>query len=140
MKKTITVVLCIALIMIPLVCFADGTNTASTNDITLSNTTTEGELVQIQENSKNKMAEYEAAYGSRAYGITAYILNGIRIYSIPLCFLGIAIGAIYQYVLGIRKLDVRDKGLNLIIAFITILVICQVLPLVFAIVVKSWRG
>ncbi len=25
-------------------------------------------------------------------------------------FLGIAIGSIYQYVIGIRKLDVRDKG------------------------------
>ena len=29
---------------------------------------------------------------------------------------------------------------GLIIAFITILVICQVLPLIFAIVVKGWRG
>lgn len=140
MKKTIAVILCLALIMIPLLCFAAENNTVTTNDITLSNKTTEGELVQIQEKNKDKLAEYEAAYGSKTYGMTAYILNGIRIYSIPLCFLGIAIGAIYQYVLGIRKLDVRDKGLNLIITFITILVICQILPLVFAIIVKSWRG
>ena len=80
MKKTVAVIICLALIMIPLVCFAVDTNAQSTNDITLSNTTTQGELVQIQEKSKNKLAEYEAAYGSKSYGLTAYILNGIRIY------------------------------------------------------------
>lgn len=72
--------------------------------------------------------------------MAAYLLNIIRIYSIPCCFIGIAVGAVYQYVIGIRKLDTRDKGFSLIIAFITILVIAQVLPLVFAIVVKGWRG
>ena len=57
-----------------------------------------------------------------------------------ICFIGIAIGSIYQYVLGIRKLDVRDRGFMLIITFVTILLICQVLPLIFAIVVTGWRG
>ena len=28
------------------------------------------------------------------------------------CFVGIAVGAIYQYVIGIRKLDIRDRGFN----------------------------
>ena len=72
--------------------------------------------------------------------MTAYILNKVRLFSIPSCFVGIAIAAIYQYVIGVRKIDVRDRGLQLMIAFITIGVICQVLPLIFAIVVKSWRG
>ena len=67
-------------------------------------------------------------------------LNIIRIYSIPFCFLGIAISAIYQYVIGIRKLDTQEKGLVTMISFITILVICQILPLAFAIVVKFGRG
>ena len=44
------------------------------------------------------------------------------------------------FVIGIRKLDVRDKGFALMIASVTLVVICQVLPLVFAIVVKGWRG
>ena len=72
--------------------------------------------------------------------MTAYILNKVRIYSIPFCFIGIAVGAIYQYVIGIRRLDVRDKGFLVSIAFVTIAVICQVLPLIFAIVVKGWRS
>lgn len=98
------------------------------------------ELVEMKESTKQKMDEYIEKYGSSAYGVAAYILNGVRIYSIPFCFVGIAIGSIYQYVIGIRKLDVRDKGFALIITFVTILLICQVLPLVFAVVVNGWRG
>jgi len=67
-------------------------------------------------------------------------LSKIRVYSIPFGFVAIIIAAIYQYIIGIKKLDVRDKGFALMIASVTIVVICQVLPLVFAIVVKGWRG
>ena len=98
------------------------------------------EIVDIKSKAENELEEYEELYGSKTYGYTAYVLNKLRIFSIPLCFLGIAIGSIYQYVLGIRKMDVRDKGFGLIIGFVTVLVICQILPLVFAIVVQGWRG
>ena len=98
------------------------------------------ELIEIKESTKDKLNEYIEKYGSTPYGVVAYVLNALRIYSIPFCFIGIAIGSIYQYVIGIRKLDVRDKGFALIITFVTILLICQVLPLVFAIVVNGWRG
>ena len=104
------------------------------------NSTQATELVEIKETTKGKIAEYIAKYGSTPFGVAAYILNVVRIYSIPFCFVGIAVGSIYQYVLGIRKLDVRDKGFFLIITFVTILLICQVLPLIFAVVVNGWRG
>ena len=98
-----------------------------------------GQLVQIKENSEKKLEDYKEEYGSDAYGIAAYILNAVRIYSIPVCFVGIAIGGIYQ-VIGIRKLDERDRGFGIVIGCITVLVITQLLPLIFAIVVKGWRG
>ena len=98
------------------------------------------ELLNIKESANNKLAEYADKYGSKTYGLVAWILNGLRIYSIPFCFIGIAVGSIYQYVIGIRRLDTRDKGFALIITFVTILLICQVLPLIFAIVVNGWRG
>ena len=98
-----------------------------------------GQLVQIKENSEKKLEDYKEEYGSDAYGIAAYILNIVRIYSIPVCFIGIAIGGIYQ-VIGIRKLDERDRGFGIMIGCITVLVITQLLPLIFAIVVKGWRG
>ena len=103
-------------------------------------TQNESQLIEIKENAAKTLEEYRQKYGSDAYGLTAYILNIVRIYSIPFCFLGIAVSAIYQYVIGIRKLDTQEKGLHMMIAFITILVICQILPLAFAIVVKFGRG
>jgi len=98
------------------------------------------EIVDMKSKAENELDKYEELYGSKTYGYTAYVLNKLRIFSIPLCFLGIAVGSIYQYVLGIRKMDVRDKGFGLIIGFVTVLVICQILPLIFAIVVQGWRG
>ncbi len=97
-------------------------------------------LKEAKENVSDKLKKYVDDYGSYPYGVAAYILNTIRIYSIPFCFVGIVVGSIYQYMLGIRKLDIRDKGFALVVTFVTILLICQVLPLIFAIVVNGWRG
>ena len=97
-------------------------------------------IIEIKENAMNSLEDYKQKYGSDAYGFVAYILNLVRIYSIPLCFLGIAIGAIHQYVIGIRKLDTLEKGMALIVSFVTILIICQILPLAFAVFVKFGRG
>lgn len=133
MKKiAITVILLLAMVIL-------GCNQvyATENAIDLQN---ESQLIEIKENAAKTLDEYKQKYGSDAYGLTAYILNILRVYSIPFCFLGIAISAIYQYVIGIRKLDTQEKGLHMMVAFITILVICQILPLAFAIVVKFGRG
>lgn len=102
--------------------------------------TVSGKLIKIKDKELKTIDEYKEAYGSDSYGLTAYLLNQIRIYSIPFGFVAIIVAAIYQYVIGIRKLDVRDKGFALMIASVTLVAICQVLPLVFAIVVKGWRG
>jgi hypothetical protein len=112
---------------------------ASTGEEVL-NSDQAAEIVNMKESSKAKVQDYIEKYGSTPYGVAAYILNILRIYSIPCCFIGIAIGSVYQYVIGIRKLDTRDKGFALIVTFVTILLICQVLPLIFAIVVNFWRG
>ena len=101
---------------------------------------TAGKLIEIREKELNTLEEYREVYGSDAYGLTAFLLNKIRIYSIPFGFVAIVIAAINQYIIGIKKLDVRDKGFALMITSVTLVVICQVLPLVFAIVVKGWRG
>ena len=130
------IMLTVGMLCIPQDVYATADN--STNALTAEQTS--GELTDIKERAAQELKDYTERYGSDTYGLTAYILNKVRIYSIPFCFIWIAIGAIYQYVIGIRKLDLRDKGFNLVIAFVTILIICQVLPLIFAIVVKGWRG
>lgn len=136
MRKLITVFFIIISIMSISSVYA--TNTNVENEI-ISNQT-KSQLVEIKEKELKSMEDYKKAYGSDTYGLVAYILDKVRIYSIPLAFLGIAISAIYQYVIGIRKLDVRDKGFNAMIGIVTMLIISQVLPLIFAIVVKGWRG
>ena len=100
----------------------------------------ESQLVEIKEHESKTIEDYQARYGSEAYGTVAYILNLVRIWSIPLCFLGIAIGAVHKSILGIRKLDTLEKGRGMVVMFVTILIICQVLPLAFALVVKFGRG
>ena len=131
--------LCVAIVITMIVILSLGTVYA-VEEKNILETNTTSEIIEMRDETKTKIDEYTRKYGSESYGMTAYILNVVRIYSIPLCFVGIAVGALYQYVLGTRRLDMKQKGFGLIIAFITILVICQVLPLIFAIVVKGWRG
>lgn len=106
----------------------------------LLNSDTTGKLIEIKEKSSKELDDYVEAYGDETYGFTAYILNKVRFFSIPLCFLGIAVGAIYQYVIGIRNMGTRYKGFFAVIAFVTILIICQVLPFIFVVVVKFGRS
>ena len=116
------------------------TSVYAANQVTEMAQSTTGKIIEIKDRELKTLEEYKEAYGSDAYGLTAFLLSKIRVYSIPFGFVAIIIAAIYQYIIGIKKLDVRDKGFALMIASVTIVVICQVLPLVFAIVVKGWRG
>ena len=100
---------------------------------------TESTIVQLKEKEMKSLEDYKERYGSDSYGLTAYILHKIQVYSIPFCFLGILVGGIWNYVLGIRHLEAQEKGLAMMVSFVTLTIICQVLPLVFTIVVKFRR-
>lgn len=136
MKKAVVI---IGIIAILLGMFMFQTKVYAADEKVLDNKI-ESQLVQIKEEAANSLEDYKVKYGSDAYGLVAYILNLVRIYSIPFCFLGIAIGAIHRYIIGIRKLDTLEKGMGLMVTFITILIICQILPLAFAVFVKFGRG
>ena len=133
MKKVIAIISILFLLMGCTSVYA----TSQVNEVAQSTT---GKIIEIKDKELKTLEEYKEAYGSDAYGLTAFLLNKIRVYSIPFGFVAIIIAAIYQYIIWLKKLDVRDKGFALMIASVTIVVICQVLPLVFAIVVKGWRG
>lgn len=135
MKKTVIIFMILTVIMGIFLC---------TNKIYAENKAidegTESKIIEIKNNTAKSLDDYKIKYGSEAYGTVAYILNIVRIYSIPLCFLGIAFGAIHRYILGIRRLDTLEKGMALIVTFVTLLIICQILPLAFAVFVKFGRG
>ncbi len=136
MKKTLKIIMATLVVFLGIFAF---TNNVYAAEKAIDNKT-ESQLVEIKETQTKSLEDYKQKYGSDAYGIVAYILNIVRIYSIPFCFLGIAIGAIHQYVIGIRKLDTLEKGMGLIVTFVTLLIICQILPLAFAMFVKFGRG
>lgn len=138
MKKVLSFIAIILMLTLTVITpvYADTEILDKNNEVLESNNASD--FYKIKEDAGGRIEQYSEKYGSKAYGITALILDTVRIYSIPFCLLGITVGAIYQYIIGIRRLDIRDKGFNLIIAFVTILVIAQVLPLVFTIVTKGW--
>ena len=139
MKKVIALFMLIMCVFGCMAIYASNAVPASNTQADLTGNATVN-LVKLKDNQLKTLQDYQAAYGNDTYGFAAYALNIIRIYSIPFGFVGIAISGIYRYVIGIRKLDVRYKGFGAMIGIITVMVICQVLPLVFAIVVKGWRG
>ena len=136
MKKVTRVILIVFFV----ICSLFTTVYAASNETskeTLKNDSSTHTLLEMKKHEEATIDNLTEQYGSRTYGVTAYILDRVRIYSIPCVFLGIAISAVYQYVIGLKRLDARNIGFNGMIAIITIGIICQVLPIIFAIVVTS---
>jgi len=133
MKKAVTMIL-IIFIMSFISLFSVSFATA----INITDTNTTSKIIETKNSMANAVDQYITNYGSESYGWTAYTLHVISIYSIPVCFLGIIVGALFQYVIGVRRLDMRHRGSRMMMAFITLLVVAQVLPLIFALVVRGW--
>lgn len=137
--KKLPIIIMTILLFSSITIYAVENNTVQNNTDanTLTQESSATTLINIKEEQLSSIEDYKAKYGSDTYGIVAYILHLVQVYSIPLGLVGIAICAIYEYVIGLKRLDIRDKGFNTMIAVITIIIICQILPLVFAVVVKS---
>lgn len=135
MKKIIAIVFIVLVIFGTVSVYA-----TSEKNNTLQAETVTSNLIELKDKALKTLEDYQVAYGNDTYGLVAYFLNIVRIYSIPFGFVGIVIAAIYRYVIGVRKLDIQDKGFGVLVGIITVMVICQVLPLIFAIVVRGWRG
>ena len=139
MKKILTIVMVVLLLVII------GINVLTTNVYAdedkgiIDEVTEQGSLIKLKENQAKTLEEYKTKYGSDSYGLTAYILHVVQVNSIPFCFLGIIISIIYKVMIGARHLENAEKGLGMIVAVVTLTIICQVLPLVFALVVKLGR-
>ena len=137
MKKILTIVTIIVVIFGIIFCIMP--NKVYAEDLVQEVQREQGSLLKLKENQAKSLEEYKAKYGSDSYGLTAYILHVVQIYSIPFCFLGIIISIIYKVIIGSRHLENAEKGLGMIVAVVTLTIICQVLPLVFALVVKIGR-
>ena len=135
LKKTIVLLITI----LALFCITSLYNNSYAAVEDVINNKTESNLVRLKDKELKSIEDYKRTYGSDSYGVTAYILHKVQVYSIPFSILGILIGAVYDYIIGVRHLETKEKGKALMIMFVTIGVIFQVLPLVFTIVVKFGR-
>lgn len=133
MKTDILIIIVIFLI-IEFNLFFDIKVYAKNNDILNNNA--QSELVRLKNKELKSLEHYEETYHSKTYGLTAYLLHKVQIYSIPFCFLGILAGYTTKEVLGARHYESEDKGNAFMVFIITIFLICQVLPLVFSIIIK----
>lgn len=138
MKKNITVIMVTIMMVVGFFCINKSYAVANNIEQVMPKET-ESTIVQLKEKEMKSLEDYKERYGSDSYGLTAYILHKIQVYSIPFCFLGILVGGIWNYVLGIRHLEAQEKGLAMMVSFVTLTIICQVLPLVFTIIVKFRR-
>ena len=81
MKKKIATAIIIVILTLGFLTIATyATNTVS-NDIDLKNDSTVN-LVQIKDKELETLQDYQESYGDATYGLVAYILNIIRLYSI----------------------------------------------------------
>lgn len=151
-KNRINVIFLAILVMINVLCAsAYATEIAENGEpVTVSasgeNTTSEdsGELnsasKKILENTSRKdkrIAELSDKYNDKVYGTVAYYLEVAQKYSLPICFIGITMGAFNFLIIGNKKLDKKEQGFGWIVGFTIGLVVFNVLPLVFALFVAG---
>lgn len=87
---------------------------------------------------EEKIAYYtEKCGGSSLNGNVLYYLYEFQKYSIPVCFIGLVIASLNFFIIGNKKLDKREQGFSMLIAFGLGLIVFQVLPLLFAIIVAG---
>ena len=87
MKKigiVLAIILCVFSSTVVLATNTKQTKTTYNNQVVQSETV--NQLVEMKDSEKKTLEDYQKAYGSETYGLTAYILNKVQVLSIPFCF------------------------------------------------------
>lgn len=89
--------------------------------------------------TKEEKIEYytEKCGGNITNGTVLYYLHLIQQYSIPVCFILLVIASLNFFIIGNKKLDKREQGFSMLIGAGLGLIVFQVLPLLFAIIVAG---
>lgn len=93
------------------------------------------EIINNVTENERKRAEYIDEYNDKLLGTVAYGLYMLQKYSWPICFIGITIGSFNFLILGNKKLDKKEQGFGWIVGFTMALVVFNVLPLIYAVLV-----
>ena len=89
--------------------------------------------------TKDEKIQYysEKLGGNNTNGTVLYYLYEIQKYSVPVCFIFLVIASLNFFIIGNKKLDKREQGFGMLIAAGLGLIVFQVLPLLFAIIVAG---
>lgn len=79
----------------------------------------------------------EKCGGDKNLGTVLYYLEIVQKYSVPVCFIGLTIASLNFFIIGNKKLEKREQGFSMLIMFGLGLIMFQVLPLLFAIIVAG---
>ncbi len=94
-------------------------------------------LINNQTKKDRRIAELTDKYNDSVYGHVAYYLEFAQKYSLPICFIGITMGAFNFLIIGNKKLDKKEQGFGWIVGFTIGLVVFNVIPLIFALFVAG---
>lgn len=87
--------------------------------------------------SERKKAYYIDKYNDDFFGTIAYGLDWLRIYSLPVIFIIMIIGSFNFLIIGNKKLDKKEQGYSMIVFSVIALVVFNVLPLLYAVLVAG---
>lgn len=79
----------------------------------------------------------EKCGGNKTNGTVLYWLKQVQKYSVPVCFIGLVIASLNFFIIGNKKLDKKEQGFSMLITFGLGLIVFQILPLLFAIIVAG---
>ena len=114
----------------------DSKSSSIKEEIAQSSNASETTLENLK-SKEEKIAYYTEKYGDATEGQVAYWLSVAQKYSIPIFFVLLIWGAFNCFIVGNKKLQKREQGFSMIIASILGLVVFQVVPLIYAIVVAG---
>lgn len=111
------------------------TSNEDTSDVELNDASET--IINSKDKKARRIAELTDKYNDKVLGHVAYYLELAQKYSFPVCFIGLAMGAFNFLIIGNKKLDKKEQGFAWIVGFTIGLVVFNVIPLLFALIVAG---
>lgn len=101
--------------------------------------TSKTRLLGLRDSSLKTLEKYRNEYrNSIIYGTIAYILHMLSLISIPILVILLIVSYVYDSVIGLKTISLYNKGRLIRFHVLTFFVACQLMPLIFATVIKGW--
>lgn len=101
--------------------------------------TSKTRLLGLRDSSLKTLEKYKNEYrNSIIYGTIAYALHMLSLISIPVLIILLIVSYVYDSVIGLKTRSLYNKGRVIRFHVLTIFTVCQVMPLIFATVIKGW--